>query len=155
MQQASSSAACHNLLIIDPNVSFNPELEFGELLYPQSVYTTPQRLNSASVPSDTETDSSESYNILVPPTLRPATWPSRSETALSEEPDSDPPSPMSENQPPQQTAAPAATMPAKNHSSAPKFDGKAANLQVFLDEVEALAKACKLSPKETIEWAIC
>ncbi|KAF4615744.1 hypothetical protein D9613_012408 [Agrocybe pediades] len=61
---------------------------------------------------------------------------------------------MSENQPPQQTAAPAATMPAKNHSSAPKFDGKAANLQVFLDEVEALAKACKLSAKETIEWAI-
>ncbi|KAF9537747.1 hypothetical protein CPC08DRAFT_651632, partial [Agrocybe pediades] len=72
--------------------------------------------------------------------------------ASSEEPE--PPSPMSENQPPQQTAAPAATMPAKNHSSAPKFDGKAANLQVFLDEVEALAKACKLSAKETIEWAI-
>ncbi|PPQ75015.1 hypothetical protein CVT25_005597 [Psilocybe cyanescens] len=48
----------------------------------------------------------------------------------------------------------APTMPNKNHSSAPKFDGKAGSLSMFLDEVEQLAVSCELTPKQTIEWVI-
>ena len=45
-------------------------------------------------------------------------------------------------------------MPSKNHSLAPKFDGKASNLPLFLDEVENLATMHSLTPRQTIEWAI-
>lgn len=50
--------------------------------------------------------------------------------------------------------APVVKMPTRNHHSAPKFDGKAASLSPFLDEVEQLGEACGLSPKQIIEWAI-
>ncbi|KAF4621494.1 hypothetical protein D9613_001245 [Agrocybe pediades] len=139
----------NTVLLIDPDVSFNTELEFGELPYPQSVYTTPRRISTASVPSDSETASSSSYDV-VSTSLRPASWPIDIETASSTPFSTD----ITMSETPAAPPAPAATMPAKNHSSSPKFDGKAANLQVFLDEVEGLAKACKLTDQQTIEWAI-
>lgn len=45
-------------------------------------------------------------------------------------------------------------MPTRNHHSAPKFDGKAASLSPFLDEVDQLGEACGLTPKQKIEWTI-
>ena len=37
---------------------------------------------------------------------------------------------------------------------APKFDGKPASLALFLDEIEQLADACGLTPKQTIDWTV-
>ncbi|KAH9483411.1 hypothetical protein JR316_0002877 [Psilocybe cubensis] len=45
-------------------------------------------------------------------------------------------------------------MPSKNHSSAPKFDGTAGSLPMFLDDIEQLATSCELTPKQTIDWTI-
>ncbi|KAF8810507.1 hypothetical protein BYT27DRAFT_7220648 [Phlegmacium glaucopus] len=45
-------------------------------------------------------------------------------------------------------------MPGQNHHAAPKFNGRPASLSIFLDEIEQLAGACKLSEKQTIDWTI-
>lgn len=104
------------------------------------MYSTPNRGHSGS---DSDSSSSEDYEIQVP-TLRPVIdWSSNTK----------PSSTMPTTNPPTPTVT-AKTMPSKNHSSAPKFDGKASNLSLFLDEVETLAATCSLTPKQTIEWAI-
>jgi hypothetical protein len=46
------------------------------------------------------------------------------------------------------------SMPARNHSSAPKFDGQAASLTRYLNEVHRLGEACSLSEKQIIEWTL-
>ncbi|MFI5420871.1 MAG: retropepsin-like aspartic protease, partial [Nitrososphaerales archaeon] len=45
-------------------------------------------------------------------------------------------------------------MPNRNHSAAPKFDGKAISLDGFLDEVDQLATEHNLGEDKKIEWSI-
>ena len=49
---------------------------------------------------------------------------------------------------------PKMSMPNRSHHAAPWFDGKLALLSLFLDNIEYLAKACRLSQKDTIKWTI-
>ena len=88
-----------------------------------------------------QTDSNEAPSEF---RLGPATWKAeeikRTQGKITHE--------MPENTPP------IVKMPTCNHHSAPKFDGKAASLSPFLDEVEQLGEVCGLTPKQTIEWAI-
>ena len=49
---------------------------------------------------------------------------------------------------------PKMSMPNRSHHAAPRFDGKSASLSLFLDDIEYLAKACRLSQKDTIKWTI-
>ncbi|KAF8189396.1 hypothetical protein BJ912DRAFT_925939 [Pholiota molesta] len=46
------------------------------------------------------------------------------------------------------------SMPARNHSSAPKFDGQAASLTRYLNEVHRLGETCALTEKQIIEWTL-
>ncbi|KAF8800911.1 hypothetical protein BYT27DRAFT_7262472 [Phlegmacium glaucopus] len=55
---------------------------------------------------------------------------------------------------PEIAAHTASIMPGRNHHAAPKFDGRPASLLIFIDEIEQLAGACKLSERQTIDWTI-
>ena len=46
------------------------------------------------------------------------------------------------------------SMPHRSHHAAPRFDGKAPSLSLFLDDVEYLAETCGLSQNERIKWTI-
>ena len=49
---------------------------------------------------------------------------------------------------------PPKTMLGQNHHSALKFNGKLVSLARFLNEIEQLAKDCRLSAKQTIDWTL-
>ena len=80
------------------------------------------------------------------PTFIPATWPKIFTNNQQPVPD------ILQNIMANNVTIPIKTMPGRNHHSAPKFDSKSASLSIFLDEVEQLAKICRLTSKQRIHW---
>jgi hypothetical protein len=114
--------------------------------FPDLAYQSTTPASDQLTTSEETSISSESEPL---PRFVPATWPELETHTTHNLPRS-----MNASTMPETIATLPKNMSGRNHPLAPKFNGKPASLSVFLDEIKTMTKTCRLTQKQTIDWAV-